>query len=78
MGARCCCSKILSWITILEHRPVAIWNNVKYLSEQGVVFSLPADRFDRTGLPLMYGPDTESKVVLEAWGKIQAELKARQ
>ena len=65
-------------ITILEHRPVAIWNNVKYLSEQGVVFSLPADRFDRTGLPLMYGPDTESKVVLEAWGKIQAELKARQ
>ncbi len=64
-------------ITILEHSPVAVWNNIKYLSDQGVVFSLPPDRFDKTGLPVMFGPDAESKVVLEAWGKIQADLKAK-
>lgn len=64
-------------ITILEYQPVAVWNNVKYLAEDGSVFFLPADRFKRTGLPLMYGPDQEGKVVLDAWGKIQTELKQR-
>ncbi|VTR34386.1 cell division protein FtsQ [Actinobacillus pleuropneumoniae] len=26
---------------------------------------------------MLYGPDTEGKVVLEAWSKIKADLKAR-
>ncbi|WGE64630.1 cell division protein FtsQ/DivIB [Actinobacillus equuli] len=64
-------------ITLIEHNPVAIWNNTNFLSEQGVVFSLPADRMDKTGLPVLYGPDTEGKVVLDAWSKIKADLKAR-
>ena len=64
-------------IGLVEHKPVAVWNNIHYLSDQGVVFNLPADRFDRTGLPQMFGPDAESKEVLNAWAKIQAELASR-
>ncbi|MDD2164984.1 cell division protein FtsQ/DivIB [Glaesserella parasuis] len=64
-------------ITLLEHRPAAVWNNNQYVSVQGKVFSLPKDRFDNTGLPILYGPDAESKVVLEAWDKIKADLKSR-
>ncbi|WP_373779091.1 cell division protein FtsQ/DivIB [Glaesserella sp.] len=64
-------------ITLLEHRPVALWNKEQYLSDQGVVFSLPKGRFDGSGLPVLAGPDSESKVVLEAWSKIQHDLKSR-
>ena len=64
-------------ISLVEHKPVAVWNNIHYLSDQGVVFSLPSERFDKTGLPIMFGPDAESKEVLEAWGKIQTELAFR-
>lgn len=64
-------------LTLLEHRPVALWNNSEYLSEQGVVFSLPSERFDPTGLPVLHGPDSEGKVVLDAWNKIKNDLKAR-
>ncbi|AUI66272.1 MULTISPECIES: cell division protein FtsQ/DivIB [Glaesserella] len=64
-------------LTLLEYRPVALWNNSQYLSEQGVVFSLPSERFDHSGLPILYGPDSEGKVVLEAWNKIKTDLKAR-
>ena len=64
-------------ISLVEHKPVAVWNNIHYLSDQGVVFSLPPERFDKTGLPIMFGPDAESKEVLEAWGKIQTELAFR-
>lgn len=64
-------------ISLMEYQPVAVWNNIKFLSAQGDVFSLPADRFNKTGLPVLFGPDSESKVVLSAWDKIQADLKAR-
>ena len=64
-------------ITVLEHRPAAIWNKDFLLSEQGVIFSLPKDRFDPTGLPILFGPDSEGKMVLEAWSKIRHDLKAR-
>lgn len=64
-------------ISIVEHKPVAVWNNIYYISEQGTVFSLPPDRFDKTGLPIMFGPDSESKEVLKAWGRIQSELASR-
>ncbi|HGO5824413.1 TPA: cell division protein FtsQ/DivIB [Mannheimia haemolytica] len=64
-------------ITLIEHKPVAVWNDVNFVSEQGVVFSLPKDRLDKTGLPLLYGPDSEGKSVLEAWNKIRADLNAR-
>lgn len=64
-------------ITLVEYQPVARWNNKQYLSEQGVIFSLPEDRFKGDNLPILFGPDSESKVVLEAWNKIKQDLMLR-
>ena len=64
-------------ITLVEHRPAAIWNREFLVSDQGAVFSLPKDRFDPNGLPILAGPDSESKKVLEAWYKIQKDLQSR-
>lgn len=64
-------------ITLVEHQPVAIWNNHQFLSSQGDVFGLPAERFNSVGLPLLYGPDSQSKLALEAWHKIGQDLQQR-
>ncbi|OOH92369.1 cell division protein FtsQ [Pasteurellaceae bacterium 15-036681] len=64
-------------LTLLEHKPVAIWNDHHYLSEEGTVFSLPEGRFNSEGLPILYGIDSEGKVVLDAWMKIYSDLKSR-
>lgn len=64
-------------ITLLEHQPVARWNNTRYLSEQGVAFELPEGRFQADNLPVLFGPDSEGKVVLEAWNKIKQDLTLR-
>lgn len=64
-------------ITISEHQPAAHWNDGFYLSEQGTVFALPKDRFAGEGLPVLYGPDSEGKIVLEAWKKIKQDLTLR-
>ncbi|QGM80413.1 cell division protein FtsQ/DivIB [Otariodibacter oris] len=64
-------------ITLLEHVPVARWNDEHLVSQQGVVFDLPKDRFDSEQLPAFYGPDISSKKVLDAWYKIQKDLESR-
>lgn len=64
-------------MTLIEHNPVAIWNKNAFLSDQGVVFSLPDGRIEKNGLPFLYGPDSEGKAVLDAWNRIKADLKAR-
>lgn len=64
-------------ITLVEHKAAAVWNDDYFVSEQGIVFSLPKERLDKVGLPLLYGPDTEGKNVLEAWNKIRTDLNAR-
>lgn len=64
-------------LTLLEHKPVAVWNDSKLLSARGEVFSLPFDRIDRTKLPVLYGPDSAGKKVLTAWSKIKKDLVSR-
>lgn len=64
-------------ITLSEHQPAAHWNEGFYISEQGTVFALPKERFEGEGLPVLYGPDSEGKVVLEAWNKIKQDLTLR-
>lgn len=64
-------------LSLLEYKPVAVWNRTSLLSEQGDVFSLPEGRFDSTGLPTLAGPDSESKKALAAWSKIGSDLKDR-
>lgn len=64
-------------ITLVEHRPAAVWNMRYLLSDEGVIFTLPAERFDPTGLPILSGPDVQAKNALEAWYKIEKDLKSR-
>lgn len=64
-------------LTLIEHIPAARWNHSQFVSDKGVVFGLPEGRFDAQNLPLLFGPDSESKVVLEAWGKIKRDLNTR-
>ncbi|MDH2998179.1 cell division protein FtsQ [Pasteurellaceae bacterium LFhippo2] len=64
-------------LTLLEHKPAAIWNKTQFLSDKGVVFSLPEGRLNSEGLPVLSGPDTEGKMVLDAWMKIRDDLKLR-
>lgn len=65
-------------ITLFEYQPVAIWNEHKLLSAQGDIFSLPSERFDPKGLPILFGPDSQANEVLQAWYKIQQDLASRQ
>lgn len=65
-------------VTLVEHRPVAIWNNRRFLSDQGVIFELPKDRIDSSGFPILSGPDSEARKVLDAWYKIQQDVASRQ
>lgn len=64
-------------IGLVEYRPVAVWNELNFLSDQGIVFSLPKGRFEAKGLPILSGPDSEAKKALEAWAKITQDLKVR-
>lgn len=64
-------------ISLSEHYPVAIWNKSHFLSAQGDVFSLPEGRFDRSNLPIMFGPNEKSQDALVAWKEIGTELKNR-
>lgn len=64
-------------LTLIEHIPAAHWNQRQFVSAKGIVFELPAGRFEGQGLPVLFGPDSESKVVLEAWGKIKQDLETR-
>ncbi|QIW16904.1 cell division protein FtsQ [Pasteurellaceae bacterium RH1A] len=64
-------------LTLFEYQPVAVWNDNHFVSSQGEVFTLPANRASKEGLPILYGPDSEGKRVLEAWTKIKADLTSR-
>lgn len=64
-------------LALIEHQPVAVWNEKRYLSQDAVIFDLPEGRFDAKGLPILFGPDSESKVVWEAWKKIKQDLMVR-
>lgn len=64
-------------LTLIEHIPAARWNRTQFVSSSGVVFELPDGRFEADDLPVLFGPDSESKVVLDAWGKIKQDLITR-
>lgn len=64
-------------ITVLEHQPIAIWNDTDFLSSEGTVFQLPMERLKNKSLPLLFGPDYQSSFVLENWYKIEANLKQK-
>lgn len=65
-------------ITLIEHQPIAIWNEKRFVSAQGVAFSLPQERVNSRGFPILSGPDSQAKKVLDAWYKIQQDVASRQ
>lgn len=64
-------------ITLFEHYPVAVWNEHQFISAQGNIFTLPQDRFESEGLPILSGPDEQGKAVLHAWSKIKQDVNSR-
>lgn len=64
-------------IVVSEYQPIAYWNGDQFLSSDGVVFKLPADKLKNTTMPRLFGPDYKSSEVLEAWYKIYKELESR-
>ena len=68
-------NKLSIWVT--EYKPVAIWNESDFLSDDGVVFQLPMNKLKDTHLPRLAGPDFQSEKVLDAWNRIYADLKQK-
>ncbi|EEX51162.1 protein FtsQ [Pasteurella multocida] len=61
-------------IAVIEHQPIAIWNEGEFLSKEGEIFQLPMDKLEDKNLPHLSGPDYQSTKVLEAWHQVNANL----
>ncbi|MFD0965625.1 cell division protein FtsQ/DivIB [Seminibacterium arietis] len=64
-------------IMVSEYTPVATWNETEFLSDDGVIFKLPADKLKAENLPQLFGPDYQSSLVMEAWHKIYHDLRLK-
>ncbi|MGC7560604.1 cell division protein FtsQ/DivIB [Pasteurella sp. PK-2025] len=64
-------------IAVVEHQPVAIWNEGEFLSREGAIFQLPMDKLQDKNLPHLSGPDYQSEQVLEAWHQVNANLQQK-
>ncbi|UWZ93038.1 FtsQ-type POTRA domain-containing protein [[Pasteurella] aerogenes] len=64
-------------IWVNEHFPVAIWNENEFVASDGTVFKLPMEKVKDQNLPHLSGPDYRSTVVLDAWNKIDHDLKLK-
>lgn len=62
-------------VGVLEHEPVAQWNNQSLVSREGVVFS-PADA-SMAGLPALHGPPGKAEDVLERARTFSGELESQ-
>jgi cell division protein FtsQ len=57
-------------VTLDEFQPVAQWSfegDGKFLSAEGTVFEVNADDVDSENLPLLKGPESQAKTVLEMY-----------
>ncbi len=62
-------------IRIVEHQPVARWNDGFLLSDRGDLFSVDGSD-GMQGLARLRGPDSRRQEVLDAWRTMRAELGA--
>ncbi|MBO1108029.1 cell division protein FtsQ/DivIB [Plesiomonas shigelloides] len=58
-------------INLAEYVPVARWNDMQLVDNQGKSFSAPLDRMASRQLPLLYGPEGSEKEVLDAWHSME-------
>jgi cell division protein FtsQ len=57
-------------VTLDEFQPVALWGfegDGKFLSVEGAIFEVNADDVDSESLPLLKGPESQAKTVLEMY-----------
>lgn len=68
-------NRLSIWLS--EYQPVAIWNKTEFVTKDGIVFQLPMDKLKEKAFPYLGGPDYQNLKVLEAWGQIYADFKAK-
>ena len=68
-------NRLSIWLS--EYQPVAIWNKTEFVTKDGIVFQLPMDKLKEKVFPNLGGPDYQNLKVLEAWGQIYADFKAK-
>lgn len=68
-------NRLSIWLS--EYQPVAIWNKTEFVTKDGIVFQLPMDKLKEKTFPYLGGPDYQNLKVLEAWGQIYADFKAK-
>lgn len=56
---------------------MAVWNENRFVASDGTVFKLPIEKVKEQKLPHLSGPDYQSSMVLEAWNKIDHDLKLK-
>ena len=68
-------NRLSIWLS--EYQPVAIWNKTEFVTKDGIVFQLHMDKLKVKVFPYLGGPDYQNLKVLEAWGQIYADFKAK-
>ncbi|WP_126470862.1 cell division protein FtsQ/DivIB [Haemophilus parainfluenzae] len=68
-------NRLSIWLS--EYQPVAIWNKTEFVTKDGIIFQLPMDKLKEKAFPYLGGPDYQNLKVLEAWGQIYADFKAK-
>ena len=68
-------NKLSIWVN--EYKPAAVWNESEFLSPEGEIFQLPADKIKTDAFPRLAGPDFQSTKVLDAWSRIYADFKQK-
>ncbi|MEC5317402.1 cell division protein FtsQ [Brenneria populi subsp. brevivirga] len=63
-------------IHLVEYVPVARWNDLLMVDNEGNSFSVPAERIGNRNMPLLYGPEGSEKEVLEGYRTMSRTLAA--
>ncbi|MCG8707483.1 cell division protein FtsQ [Brenneria sp. 4F2] len=63
-------------IHLVEYVPVARWNDLLMVDNDGNAFSVPAERIGNRKMPLLYGPEGGEKEVLEGYRTMNQVLAA--
>lgn len=64
-------------ISVTEYIPAAKWNEVNYLTSDGVIFTLPKGKINDDNLPHLSGPDFQGVTTLKAWYELSKILKPK-
>ncbi|SFU71407.1 cell division protein FtsQ [Xenorhabdus koppenhoeferi] len=65
-------------IHLVEYVPYARWNDTQMLDTEARVFSLPVERSINGQYPMLYGPESKEKDVLEGYSTMTTFLSAHQ